>query len=420
MVKRVLALLVVAALVGGALWVRNVLGDGDGLAGALGGEEGDAVEIDVVCDEEIAGFCDEAVASFLSESPEVEGGAVDVNLEFMPSAEAQVAIAEGTIDPLVWIPSSTAWVDQANTAHRAATGSDLYLKSGQYQILSIAQSPMVFVVQSDRAAVLSEFCGGDPDWQCIYDAANDARGWVGLGGDAAWGLVKFKHASPLTTNSGLLSLALMFYGYHGKQVDLTPADVVDPGARDFVLELEATIDTFPKSPSQFDQNLVTLGGSNYDIASTYEYTAAEAARNAPGKGFDLDVLYPPVTITSDFPYAIRVDRSSTAVEKDAALVLRDHFYGDEVQRSALRYGLRPANPDVPIADPAVLAVAGDGAAPGECTVGEAAEGTDPENLLVSQVCNGVRLRIPRTETADFPSAETVAELQRLWRQEVNR
>jgi len=393
--KRLLSILAVAALIGLAFVVRSLVwGDGGGpLSGSTSASAGDPITVPMVCAEEIGTFCREAVDRFNASKPEVDDRAVKVDLTLMDSSLAAEAIVEQRIDPLVWIPASTAWVDQVNDRYRARNGTDVFLKSGEYQVLPVAESPTVLLVQSDRLPALQASCGGTVTWQCIHDAVTNPGGWKALGGDPTWGLVKFKHANPITTNSGLLALVLMGYGYAGTP-ELTPAQVADPGLRRFVEGIESSVDSFPRSTSDFDLNLVSFGASNYDVAATYESTAVKAIENAPGRGFHLSLVYPPDINRSDFPFAISVTDHSTAEDKDAALMLRSWFLSPDIQNLALEGGLRPANPDVPIAG--------------------------GDNPLTRHTGDGVAVRIPPNRKADFPSYETVQALRQLWLQEVNR
>lgn len=393
-----MALVVAVVLVGVAFLVRALVwGDGGGLGGIFGGEAAtasDAVVVPAICADEIGPYCKEVVDHFAATKPSVDGRPIRVELTQMDSAAAAEAIVERRSRPLAWIPASSAWVDEVNARYRARNGTDVFLKSGEYQVLPVAESPMVLLVQADREPVLAAHCGGTITWQCVHAAVTNPGGWRTLGGDPAWGLVKFKHANPIEVNSGLLSLVLMSYGYYGDIADLTPAQIADPGLRKFLDGIEASVDSFPRSPADFDLNLVSFGASNYDVAATYEFTAVKAIENAPGRGFKLALVYPPQINRSDFPFAIAVTEDTSAVDKDAALALRDFFLSEDVQHLALASGLRPANPDVAIA------------------------GTD--NPLTAHAADGVQVRIPPAREADFPSFETVQALRQLWLQEVNR
>ena len=86
----------------------------------------------------------------------------------------------------------------------------------------------------------------------------------------------------------------------------------------------------------------------FDTVAIYESLATEQIKNAEGRWGKLHVYYPSVNIWSDHPYAILVSDETSAEMKDAALAFEDYLYSPAVQQTALRFGLRPANPDVPI------------------------------------------------------------------------
>ena len=98
---------------------------------------------------------------------------------------------------------------------------------------------------------------------------------------------------------------------------------------------------------------------------------------------------------SDFPFAVRVTKDSSAVEKDAAVMLRDFMFAKANQQRALALGLRPANPDVAVVN-------------------------SGDNPLTQHTADGIQLTIARSDIADFPSIETVTALQQFWEQEVRR
>lgn len=388
--KRFLALLVAGGLVAAAFGVRHILfADTKGSA-----REAGAVTVPVVCASEIQEYCAASFKAFQASRPDVEGRPVRVRATYLDSAAAEDEIVNQRIKPLAWIPASTAWVDRANVQYRARNGVDVFLKSGEYQMLPVALSPTVWVIWADRAAVLLKDCTDTITWQCIERAAANPGGWRALGGNPEWGLVKFGHANPVTTNSGLLALILMSYGYYNRNTGLTPADVTEAGYQQFVLAIERSVPSFSPTSGDFARDLI-IYGPRYDIASTYEFVAATQVDNAKGRGGTLAVFYPPVNAWSDFPFAVLVTKDSGAIEKDAAVKLRDFMFAKANQRRALALGLRPANPDVPVVN-------------------------SGDNPLTQHTADGIQLTIARNDIADFPSIETVTALQQFWEQEVRR
>ncbi|MCC7076497.1 MAG: substrate-binding domain-containing protein [Acidimicrobiia bacterium] len=385
--KRLFALLIAIGLIGGAVVVRRLLVETPGV------EATDDIEVDVVCADEIEALCERAITSFLAAEPELEGRPVAVTATSMDSDAAHSAIASGEISPLVWIPASSTWVERVNEAKRAAGEPDIYLASGEYQYLSIVESPTVFVGPRPRVETLEATCGGRLTWPCIRDATVRTGGWGALGGDANWGLVKVGYANPVVTNTGLLALVLMTYGFYARPFGLTPADISNPEYVSFIRDIGRSVTQFADSSAQWARDIVTKCPSFYDLALAYEAVAATSIPKALGRGCELRVEYPEINVKSDFPLAISVTRQTSALQKDAAVALRDHFYGPEVQGIALEQGFRPANPDV-----AIVGTTG--------------------NPLADNTANGIELVLPRSEVADLPSAEVVSALIQTWRQKV--
>jgi hypothetical protein len=386
-IKRLLALVAVAAMVGAGFVVRSLFdtaGDGPGST---------PVAVPMLCAEEIAKFCDETVAAFAETDPKVDGRPVRVELTSLDSVTAAKRIADGTENPLVWIPASTAWIDEVNAASRTDGGGDIFYETGEYQALPIAESPTVLVGPRERIDVLTARCGGALTWPCIRDATIENGGWTTIGGNPAWGLVKVGYANPTTTNTGLLALILMSYGYWDRPTGLTPAEIADPGYVQFVRDIGVSVTAFADSSPDYARDIVNRCPSFYDIALTYESVAATSVRNAVGRGCDLAIAYPTINVKSDFPFAIAVTDDTTAEQKDAAVALRDFFYAPESQERALALGLRPANPDVPIVG----------------TTG---------NPLADNQAAGIELVLPRSEVADFPDFDTTAAMLQTWRQKV--
>lgn len=392
--KRLLALLGAAAMIAAALYARSAFFPGK----AAQDEANPTILVKMVCAEEIERYCRASVDRFLAAKPKVaEGRRVDVDLTTMDSADAAKAIGAGKISPLVWVPASTAYVDQVNSDWRARTGTDLFLKSGEYQVLPIAESPMVFLGPRDRLDILARSCGGALEWPCIREAVVKDGGWGALGGNPNWGLVKFGYANPVTTNEGLQALSLMSYGFYGKASDLTPGDITNPSYVQFIRDIGKSVDQFAETAADYERNLAIRCPGAYDVALAYEFVAATDISTLRGKECGLKAYYPSIDVKTDFPFAIAVTKKSTAIDKDAALKLRDYFYSVANQKEALRYGLRPTNPDVPLA--------GTSGNPLADNVGDT---------------GGIQLQLPRAEVADYPSYDTVRTMLQTWQQKVEK
>jgi ABC-type Fe3+ transport system substrate-binding protein len=216
-------------------------------------------------------------------------------------------------------------------------------------------TPLVFAIWESRARVLLAN-EGELRWQRVRDAVASRDGWRGVGGDAAWGFVKFGHADPARSNSGLQALVLMAYGFYDRQNALTVADATAQPFQDFVRGLEAgrqTQDFGAASSGSFMLNMIRQGPSLYDVAVTYESLAIADIPRAQGRWEPLRVYYPNINIWSDHPVCLFRTDWVTPAQAAAANALADYLMTPDVQRAALRRGFRPGNLDVPVlsADP---------------------------------------------------------------------
>jgi ABC-type Fe3+ transport system substrate-binding protein len=62
----------------------------------------------------------------------------------------------------------------------------------------------------------------------------------------------------------------------------------------------------------------------------------------------LRIVYPEYVTWFDFPFTVWMGPETTALEKNAALEFERYLLSAENQEKALAYGLRPANPEVPV------------------------------------------------------------------------
>jgi ABC-type Fe3+ transport system substrate-binding protein len=343
--------------------------------------------ISVLYSAELSSWLGPSTDSFNALKKKVGERVVQVTIETLDDGSAVREIVSGKRTPTAWIPASTIWVNLLNQQWRANHQSDLLLRSGEYGTTPMALTPMVFVMFADKANVLSKH--GNVDWKEIESAITDPGGWKALGGDEEWGRVKYSQTDPANSNSGLLAVTLAAYSYFNKTGGLTQADLDNPDFQAWMDGLASGLidDTPPTAQQQMD-DVLRYGPSKYDVVSIYESLVAQQIKNAPGRfGTDLKVFYPRVNIWSDYPYSILVGDTSTAEEKDAALLFRNYLYSVPIQEQTLKAGFRPSNPDVPLLTNNDL--------------------DNPFNLYKNA---GLEVNIPRTTIADTPPGDILNRL----------
>jgi hypothetical protein len=173
------------------------------------------ITIDISYSSEQDTWIKAAKDQFDKTNPSLRGRPIQITLRSGGSQSIIDGIAQGRLTPTAIIPASSAQIDELNRTNRATAASD-----SANRPLPIALSPLVLVGWRDRASAL--FPPGSDVWQQLHET------------QAKWG-----HASPLTSNSGSDTLALLAYAYHHKARDLTTADVGDPGFQKWMGEIES-------------------------------------------------------------------------------------------------------------------------------------------------------------------------------------
>jgi ABC-type glycerol-3-phosphate transport system substrate-binding protein len=332
----------------------------------------------------------EAVASFTKEHPEI-----DVQLDGMGSLDAVRALLGGEKKPVLWSPGDSLAVNLLTVQWQLAKGKDLIVHDGTKWPRSLLLTPLVFVAWESRAKVLLGK-GTELTWQRLRDAVSSKKGWAGLGGDSAWGYVKFGHTDPTKSNSGLQALALMAYGFYDRQSTLSVADATAQPFQDFVKSLEMghhAGDFAASSTGPFMQNVIRQGPSLYDAVVVYESLAISEVPRAAGRWEALRIFYPNINLWNDHPACLLDGEWVTPEQRAAAKTLVDYLMSPAVQKDALKRGYRPGNLDVPVIT------------------------TEPDNPFNKYKDLGVRVDVPRIAPA--PEGAVLQALIQTYQRNVN-
>lgn len=305
----------------------------------------DPVELTVLYSTEKEAWLEAAVENF---EGDVEGRPIVVNLEKMGSREMVQAIVAGEQQPDLVSPASSLQASLLETESRARFGRPLVDPDRCRPVVS---TPLVLLAWPERAEALWGDAPGQNLWLELQTALVDPKGWASYG-HPEWGYVKFGHTDPTRSNSGLMTILLLAYGYFEKTGDLSLAEVRDtPEFRDWFTRLEDTIATFGSSTGTYGRDIVTYGPSKYDLIAVYESTAIEQAQNATGRYGQLQVYYPPATVLSDHPFCTVTADWVTPERGTAAKEFTDYLLSPEVQAQALALGFRPADPGLALDQP---------------------------------------------------------------------
>ncbi|HMO57481.1 MAG TPA: substrate-binding domain-containing protein, partial [Roseiflexaceae bacterium] len=240
-----------------------------------------------------------AAQQFNAGDPRIGGRPLRIELIGIDSREMALRAAHEewrtTPPPTVVSPASRVWLDllSAEWAARNRNARPI-VADGTDAPQSLAYSPLVALIWSERAAVLLPD-GSANMWRNLHAAIADPAGWQARGGRAEWGFVKLGHTSPLSSNSGTQALLLMAYGYYGTTSGLGPAQLTDPAFRQWLATIERAVLGFDENTGTLITNMVQYGPSRYDMVLVYEHLAIEYLEAARNRWGDLTLIYPPAT-----------------------------------------------------------------------------------------------------------------------------
>jgi hypothetical protein len=274
-VKRVLAVVVAAALIALGFLVREWRAGGEvalpGLptddGGDDGGEAGAAGDGTVLCDTGIAEVCDALAAAGVEVDREAAGASVDRLVRLGNDAAGEdVPAAWVTIAP--W----PAIVDEAR--ERAGYGPLFDPVEGS----AVASSPLVLLTWEDRGQVLAAECGsGEVDLGCLGQVAGSS--WSDLGGQDTWGAFKPGFDDPTTSSIGLAALGAVTTAELGT-LGFGTRSLSDGEYLDVLSRLGGSVPDFRPTGGSPLAAAVIQGPSSYDLLLTTEAAATAAVESS--------------------------------------------------------------------------------------------------------------------------------------------
>lgn len=337
-------------------------------------------EVDVTFEysSEKADWIEAAVAEFQKTNPQIH-----VVLIGKGSLESAAAIVDGTDHPVVWSPADSLVLNLATADWQARhAGAPLFATTGDAAPQPLVLSPLVFVAWDKHARPL-DVGAGPLSWKTLRRAiAPNADGKPARGG------ITLGHTDPGKSNSGLAALVGMTYEYFGATSGLTAEQLIDPRYLDFLRDIERGVPHFEASTGTLMTDMIRFGPSKYDVAVVYESTAVSQLERAQGRWGNLHIYYPPTTIWSDHPVVVLDAPWVTPVQKAAGEALTAFLRSTPVQKTALRFGFRPADDAV------------------------AMKTADPANPFTKHAKYGLSLELP--PAAQPPDAAVVRNLLMLW------
>ncbi|NTW00289.1 MAG: VWA domain-containing protein [Oscillochloris sp.] len=313
------------------------------LASACGdnssGPSSNALRISIAYSPEKEAWLTERITMFNSQNVKVADKPIFVEGVNKSSGAARTEIKSGSLNVTVWSPSASTWLEVL----KQESGNQNVAVSSEPMVLT----PVVIGMWQPMAEAL-----GWPDkpigWADMLDLIKDPQGW-GKFGHPEWGRFSWGHTDPEISTSALSTLIAEFYAATGKQQGLTAADVQSAQSIQFVRDLGQGIKHYGYNTLVFSENMKKFGMSYISAFPMEEITLIDFNKVNPPTT-PLVAIYPKEgTFWHDDPYIVMA--SATSEEQQAAKAFYDFLLTDESQRLAMGYGFRPANVNVPLADP---------------------------------------------------------------------
>lgn len=377
----VFVILLAGAIVAASILVRRAGGVGPLL------EQPQALEVRIVCALPVEPFVQDAAKKFNAENRKLEGRPIHVTVEPMDGLTAMGRYERGEMVPFptVWIPDSRYLVELVNTTFKEQRGRDIFLTGGEYRSRPIAVSLFSWGIYASRATVLRNKYG-DIDWRVIHDAAITKGGWPDLGGSADWGYFKLVVPNPRRNVGGLAAMVAAAGEYYGR-TDISVADVTNPEFQKWLKELMGAVTDFSSLGSYSVENLALFGYSMGDGGQLLESDLLLNMAGILNRWQDpLVIVYPKYVTWFDFPYTIWMGDETSALDKNAALEFERYVLLPDVQKDAVKMGLRPANTEVAV--------------------------TQADSLFVKWQDQGAMTVVPRTTMMRNPDREVLLALLR--------
>jgi len=262
----------------------------------------------------------------------------------------------------------------------------VFLTGGEYRARPIATSLFSWGIWQSRDQVLRAKYGDDLGWRGLREAAVAKGGWPELGGPAEWGYFKLVVPNPRKNVGGLAAMIAAAGEYYGR-TDISVADVTNPEFQQWLKELMGAVTDFSSLGSYSVENLALFGYSMGDGGQLLESDLLVNMAGILNRWQDpLVIVYPEYVTWFDFPFTIWMGDETTATQKNAALEFERYLLQADVQKEAVKLGLRPANTEVAV--------------------------TAADSLFVQWQGQGAMTVVPRTTMMRNPDREVLLALLR--------
>ncbi len=305
----------------------------------------DPIEISMWTNDTKASWVKRVTEDFNNAGLEIASGRpIIVHVDQLSSGDVFPKILSGELQPTVWSPGETSWINDANAVWQDLNGRPL--TSGPC-------TPVVYTaIGIGMWRPMAEAMGW-PDtpigWDDIVDLAADPEGWTRYG-HPEWGQFKFGHTHPDSSNTGFLAITSAVYAALDQTAGLTPDLVKSEKVREALRKLE--LNTFHYGRSSKSLAIKTaLRGPGYLHAGTNSEIGVLATNHfqGPEMRFPFVFIYPEGSVFwSNNPFCILDADWVTDEQREAAGIYHDYLLSREVQEIAIEEWLRPADQNIPL------------------------------------------------------------------------
>ena len=122
----------------------------------------------------------------------------------------------------------------------------------------LAFTPMVIVMWKSRYQAYVTRCP-EVSLRTFTFAMHAKTGWGRIAGKPEWGCFKFGHTHPLQSNSGLMTLIVLAYEFHGKTAELTGSDIMSPAFLEHLERFQSGVTGLSNSTGNMMEEMLTKG-----------------------------------------------------------------------------------------------------------------------------------------------------------------
>lgn len=252
----------------------------------------------------------------------------------VPSREAMHGILSGKQKPVIWSSGNPIWPARLAQAWKAQKGSAILDLNDPSMHRVFLRSPLLFLTTKDKVKFLRPLLGNAQCWQNIRKMSMGQL-------KTPFGPLRFSHADPLTSSSGMLTLGLIMVDYAGRTGQGGNLDALSKNAAfmKYLSELERGL-VYDK-PAEDGTTALTKAyaadPTRYDLITAYEGTSLSLA----AKNSNLAVIYPQPTAVSEHEVSILMGDWVSAEQKAGAQEFLKFLGGEDSLQDGVKEKFRP-------------------------------------------------------------------------------